>query len=140
MKRVLVGFAGGVLALLLTAASAWAQAGSTAQMSGTVKDGSGGVLPGADVTVTQTDTGLKRKCGHAARTAHISLPNLPVGPYRLEVMLQGFRSLRADRHRAAGQRNPIINVAMAVRRGRRDGDRSGERARWSKRATWASAR
>ena len=38
---------------------AMAQAG-TAQITGTVKDSSGGVLPGADVTVTQTETGFKR--------------------------------------------------------------------------------
>ena len=60
MKRALVGVVCGVAVLLLTGANAWAQAGSTAQISGTVKDGSGGVLPGVDVTVTQTDTGLKR--------------------------------------------------------------------------------
>src|SRR5439155_17349940 len=38
--------------------SAWAQA--TAQVSGTVKDQSGAVLPGVEVTATQTATGVKR--------------------------------------------------------------------------------
>ena len=33
------------------------------------------------------------------------MPNLPTGPYRLEVSLQGFKTLRADRHRAAGRRH-----------------------------------
>ena len=44
--------------LLLTAGAAWAQA--TAQLSGTVRDESGAVLPGVTVTATQTDTGLVR--------------------------------------------------------------------------------
>jgi hypothetical protein len=43
---------------LLSCASAWAQA--TAQISGTVKDQSGAVLPGVDVTATQTETGIAR--------------------------------------------------------------------------------
>src|SRR4051794_13759118 len=113
MKRVLVGFAGAVLALLLTAASAWAQAGSTAQLSGTVKDGSGGVLPGVDVTVTQTDTGLKRNTVSGADGGYL-LPNLPVGPYRLDAMLQGFRSFTQTGIVLQVGANPIINIAMAV--------------------------
>src|SRR3954447_17691964 len=59
MKRVW-GFVCAVFILLLASQNAWAQAGATAQISGTVKDSSGGVLPGVDVTATQTDTGLKR--------------------------------------------------------------------------------
>jgi hypothetical protein len=48
----------GLLALLIPAALASAQAVSTAQMSGRVRDGSGGALPGVTVTATQTATGL----------------------------------------------------------------------------------
>lgn len=58
MKDVLCHLSTGLLIVLLTNAVAWAQAGSTAQISGNVRDQSGAVLPGADVTVTQTDTGL----------------------------------------------------------------------------------
>jgi hypothetical protein len=52
------GCSRGALILLLTASAAWAQA--TAQLSGTVRDESGAVLPGVTVTATQTDTGLVR--------------------------------------------------------------------------------
>ena len=38
----------------------WAQAVSTSQLKGTVQDPSGSVVPGAEVTVTQTDTGVAR--------------------------------------------------------------------------------
>jgi hypothetical protein len=48
----------GILILLLTASAAWAQA--TAQMSGTVRDESGAVLPGVTVSVSQVDTSVKR--------------------------------------------------------------------------------
>ena len=38
----------------------WAQAISTSQIKGTVLDPSGSVVPGAEVSVTQTDTGIAR--------------------------------------------------------------------------------
>ena len=47
-----------LLLTLLTTGAAWAQA--TAELSGTVRDESGAVLPGVTVTVRQTDTGLVR--------------------------------------------------------------------------------
>ena len=77
------------LILLLTASAAWAQA--TAQLSGTVRDESGAVLPGVTVTATQTDTGLVRTAVTEG-TGDYLLTNLPIGPYRLEVALQGFRT------------------------------------------------
>ena len=88
MKRVLSSVLCGGLFLLLTATIVMAQA--TAQISGAVKDASGGVLPGATVTVTQTETGFKRDVVTDAGGA-FAFPGIPIGPYRLEVMLQGFR-------------------------------------------------
>ena len=70
---------------------AFAQAGSTAQIAGTVKDDTGGVLPGVTITVTQTATSFTRTAV-SDETGGYVLPNLPVGPYRLEATLQGFRS------------------------------------------------
>ena len=67
----------------------WAQ--STAQISGNVTDGTGAVLPGVEVTATQTDTGLVRNTV-TNETGGYALPNLPIGPYRLEASLPGFRS------------------------------------------------
>ena len=113
MKRVLAPIVGSAIILLLAAAPLRAQAGSTAQISGTVKDGSGGVLPGVDVTVTQTDTGLKRNAVTDAEGQYL-LPNLPVGPYRLEATLQGFRSYSQTGIVLQVGATPVINVAMAV--------------------------
>jgi hypothetical protein len=79
----------GLVVVLLTAGTAMAQA--TAQITGTVKDSSGAVLPGASVTATQGDTGFKRDAVSDAEGV-FSLPSLPIGPYRLEVALQGFRT------------------------------------------------
>ena len=59
MRRVIFGVAGVCLIAALNCSVAWAQA--TAQISGTVRDQSGAVLPGVDVTVTQTETGVVRR-------------------------------------------------------------------------------
>ena len=57
MKRIiLVGVLLGFLCSSLPVL--WAQ--STAQISGTVKDQTGAVLPGVEVTATQTATGVAR--------------------------------------------------------------------------------
>ena len=89
MKRILRDCSLGALILVLTSALAYAQA--TAQLSGRVADESGGVLPGVSVTVVQTDTGFTRTTVTDDGGAYV-LPNLPLGPYRLEVMLAGFRT------------------------------------------------
>ncbi len=65
--------------------------GATAQMSGTVRDASGGVLPGVDVTATQTDTNVTRSVV-TDEGGNYHLPNLPIGPYRLQASLSGFRA------------------------------------------------
>src|ERR671938_2971 len=80
MKHVSITFL--LAAFLLfgtTCPSAWAQA--TAQISGTVKDQSGAVLPGVEITATQTDTQIARMTV-SNETGSFVLPNLPVGPYK----------------------------------------------------------
>src|SRR5688572_5517982 len=89
MQRILSRLLYAALLVLLTATAVLAQA--TAQITGTVTDPTGGVLPGASVTAIQTDTGFKREV--VTDTAgFFSLPAIPVGPYTLEVSLLGFRT------------------------------------------------
>jgi hypothetical protein len=99
------------LLLLLTGVSAWAQA--TAQLSGTVRDDSGGVLPGVTVTATQTDTGAVRTAV-TSETGTYVLSNLPLGPYRLEAMLQGFRTYAQTGIVLQVGASPVINVVLGV--------------------------
>ena len=88
MRRALRTLFIGLVAVFY-ASAALAQA--TAQITGTVKDSSGGVLPGANVTATQTETGFKREVVTDA-DGLFSFPGIPIGPYRLDVSLQGFRT------------------------------------------------
>src|SRR5689334_6674688 len=63
----------------------------TAQISGAVQDPSGAVLPGVEITATQTETGVGRTTT-TNETGRYVLSNLPVGPYKLEASLPGFRT------------------------------------------------
>src|SRR5262245_44540492 len=89
MKRIGIGVCTGLVLAALASTQAWAQ--STAQISGTVRDQSGAVLPGTDVTATQTATGAKRATV-TNETGSFILANLPIGPYTIEVALPGFRT------------------------------------------------
>ena len=111
MNRLLVRCAAGVFILLLTASIAFAQA--TASLNGRVTDESGGVLPGVTVTVTQTDTGFTRAVV-TEDTGEWLVPNLPTGPYRLEVALQGFKTYQQTGIVLQVAANPTINVVLGV--------------------------
>ena len=78
-----------VFSCLVLTGTLWGQAISVAQITGTVKDQSGALLPGVEVRVTHGETGYTRTVITDETGAYI-LPNLPVGPYKLEAMLTGF--------------------------------------------------
>src|SRR5262249_37966075 len=71
------------------AAAAAAQT-NTGQISGTVKDPSGGVLPGVTVTVTNVATNIARTAVTDDKGAWV-VTSLPVGTYTVAAELQGFR-------------------------------------------------
>jgi Carboxypeptidase regulatory-like domain/TonB dependent receptor len=102
-----------ILFIALGSTSVWAQAVSTSQITGTVKDQTGAVLPGAEVTATQTDTGAKRTVVSDETGSYI-LANLPIGPYRLEVGLTGFRTYVQTGIVLQVGSNPTIPVVLAV--------------------------
>src|SRR5262245_10235978 len=113
MKRFLRGLSvGGVVLLLITGGVASAQL-STAQLSGRVTDESGAVLPGVTVTVRQTDTGFTRSDVTAGNGSYV-LSNLPLGPYRLDVSLQGFRTYVQTGIVLQVAASPEINVVLSV--------------------------
>ena len=113
MRQALRHVIGGVCVVLLTAGIAWAQAGATAQINGTVRDTSGAVLPGVDVTVTQTDTNFTRSTVTDAEGNYL-FSNLPTGPYRLQASLSGFRTFQRTGIVLQVNANPTIVIDMAV--------------------------
>ncbi|MEQ1885377.1 MAG: carboxypeptidase regulatory-like domain-containing protein [Bryobacteraceae bacterium] len=97
--------------LVCLSGSAFAQAVS--QISGTAKDPSGAVVPGVEISATQTDTGLKRATTTDESGAFI-FPNLPLGPYKLEATKMGFRSYVQTGIVLQVGTSPEINIAMGV--------------------------
>jgi hypothetical protein len=63
---------------------------TTGTILGTVTDSSGGVLPGVSITAIDVDTNVSRTAVTNERGEYL-LQFLPVGTYRLEVGLQGFK-------------------------------------------------
>jgi hypothetical protein len=76
---------------LLTPTRSLAQAVAIAEVSGTVSDPTGGAVAGAQVKITEVDKQQVRTTVTDPQ-GHYTLPNLPVGPYQLEVKADGFKS------------------------------------------------
>jgi hypothetical protein len=111
MKSIVVALSTVLLISALSCGSVWAQA--TAQISGSVRDQTGAVLPGVEITATQTATGLARNA-ISNETGSYTLSNLPTGPYRLEAALPGFRTYAQTGIVLEVNASPVINVTLEV--------------------------
>ncbi|MGA2882485.1 MAG: carboxypeptidase regulatory-like domain-containing protein [Bryobacteraceae bacterium] len=91
----------------------WAQSQNTAQIQGTIQDASGAPVPGAQVKATQTDTGVSRVVSSETDGVYV-LPNLPIGPYRLEVTKSGFSTYVQTGIVLQVATNPTVDVSLKV--------------------------
>ena len=95
---------------------------ATGTIVGNVKDNSGSAVPGASVTATNIDTQVSRTTTSDAE-GYYALPLMPVGRYKLEVTLSGFknveqtgillevgRSARVDATIEPGQLQEVVSV------------------------------
>jgi len=82
-----------IAALLLCVVGAWAQV-TTANLTGTVQDASGAVIPGAAVTLTNDAAGLiyNAETGPAGGFA---FNVLPTGTYTMSIQAPGFKAYRS---------------------------------------------
>ena len=89
------------------------QTTAIAEVFGTVSDPSGAALVGAQVTMTETD---KHTVFSAVTNSigHFLFPNLPVGPYRLEVKASGFKDYIQTGLELQVGNNVQINATMQV--------------------------
>src|ERR671936_1009226 len=107
MKRILLAVFVWICAF--SCVDAWAQA--TAQINGSARDQSGAVLPGVEIKATQTETGVSRDTV-TNETGSFVLPNLAIGPYRLETTLAGFRAYAQTGIVLQVNSSPVIDVAL----------------------------
>jgi hypothetical protein len=100
-----------VISFFAATGNLWAQA--TAEISGTARDQSGAVLPGVEIRATQAETGITRTAVTNESGSYV-LSNLPIGPYKLEATLPGFRTYAQTGIVLQVESNPVINVTLEV--------------------------
>src|ERR1700720_525453 len=84
------------MAGLLLSFSIWpgvSPAATTGSISGTLKDPSRAVIPGATLIVTNTAQGIQTKTTTDSKGFYI-FPSLSVGRYELQAQVEGFRPAR----------------------------------------------
>lgn len=104
-----------LLGLLLVSPTPWlwGQGVASAQIQGLITDPSGAAIPKASVRITQTNTGLVRTTMSGSNGTY-ELPNLPVGPYRLEVQDSGFQAYVQTGIVLQVSNNVTINITLKV--------------------------
>jgi hypothetical protein len=98
---------------ILFSVPAFSQSVAVAEVSGNVTDPSGSAVANAAVTMTETDKATTRSTT-SDPSGHYVFPNLPVGPYRLEVKAQGFKDYVQSGIVLVVNNNIQINVALQV--------------------------
>jgi hypothetical protein len=106
-----------VAALVLVASVAgtsWAQI-TSATLSGTIKDETGGILPGVDIVAKNMDTGQSRTVVTNGEGVY-TITGLPPGKYEVRASLQGFNTAAETMQLTVGQQaglNFLLKVGTA---------------------------
>src|SRR5262249_29400133 len=90
LSRLLV-----VLAAFAFLALGSAMSQDTASITGTVRDASGAIVPGAEVSIVSNAIGVTRAATTNADGAYLA-PGLPAGKYDLSVRAKGFKVYQAQ--------------------------------------------
>jgi hypothetical protein len=83
-----------------------------ATLTGTVTDSSGGVIPGAQISVTNTATSITQEF-QADSAGYYTAPNLAPGTYEVKVTAKGFNSTISKLTLAVGAQQQL-NIPMTV--------------------------
>lgn len=105
-----------VLAAALALSAGPARAQSTAingTIEGTIKDASGGLLPGVTITVSNIDTGAERTVVTDSNGIYRATL-LPLGTYQITAELAGFKKLQQTQIPISAGSTAVINITMEV--------------------------
>jgi len=83
------------MAALLFSVQAFGQGETTSAIVGEVRDATGAVIPGATVTITDRETGMKRTARND-EAGRFNFPQLKPGTYSVKVEAQGFEPQQND--------------------------------------------
>jgi hypothetical protein len=102
-----------LLILFVTAFAPVARAQTSATVSGTVSDASGGVLPGVTVTARSGETGLTRTVVTGPEGRFV-IAQLPPGIYEIRAELAGFKPHVRPQVNLAVAQSLALNIALQV--------------------------
>ena len=86
---------------------------ATASVNGTVKDPSGGIVPGADVTLANVQTGVKWATRTNSSGDYVIL-QAPPGHYTMAVSKQGFNTVREEEFALEVNQSATFNITLPV--------------------------
>jgi Carboxypeptidase regulatory-like domain len=101
-----------VMSLALLPGCAWPQT-EVATVFGTVTDPSGAVIPGAQVTIGNQSTGLKRD-SFTDSTGQYHIAGLPMGKYSVRVQKEGFQTQVREEITLTSAYSLTMNFSLAV--------------------------
>jgi outer membrane receptor protein involved in Fe transport len=102
-----------ILALLLLGVSLALGQAVTGSLVGTITDAGGAAVPGAKITITETNTGRAHNAVSNSEGGYV-LPYLPPGTYKVEVEKQGFRKFVQDDVQLNTGATLRVNAALQV--------------------------
>ena len=107
-----------ILVVLLLAACifpgrAFAQGETTSAIVGQVTDTTGAVVPGASITITNQETGLKRSAT-TDDAGRFNFPQLKPGTYSVKVEAQGFQPKQNDNVMSGLGQKQTVNFTLKV--------------------------
>jgi hypothetical protein len=102
-----------VMAMAVPVLASGQSQAANGNVEGTVRDGSGAVLPGVIVTVTNTDTGTTRSVVSNEQGVYRVLL-LPLGGYTVTAELQGFRKYEQTGLTLSAGQTIVVNVELGV--------------------------
>ena len=82
-------------------------------IEGTVLDSSGGVLPGATVTITNVDTGAERVVVSNDKGLYRA-PLLTLGTYKVMAELQGFKKFEGTDIKLSVGQTSVVNATLSI--------------------------
>jgi hypothetical protein len=116
-------FAGWVL--FLSPEAAFPQGETTSAIIGQVSDASGAAVPGATVTVTNKETGLRRSASTDG-SGRFNFPQLKPGAYSVKVEAEGFETQQNDAVSASLGQKQTVDFRLKVRQSRQTVEINGE--------------
>ena len=90
-----------------------AQTATTGELTGTVSDSTGAMIPGVEITATNTETALERTVT-TNENGFYRFALLPPGGYKVKFSLVGFKSVEAAGIRIAATESVVLNRSLEV--------------------------